>query len=57
MVLADGKVLHCLWMSRDPESQAETGRSLVNLTLASSVNSTQNSSQLEVSLGEVRSAK
>ena len=39
MELLDGQVLHCLWVSRDPEDQGEGGRSSTNITLASSFNS------------------
>ena len=45
--LAEGKVVHCIWLSRDPEeSAAALGPSFANLTLASSLNSssTQNAS-------------
>ncbi|XP_076325891.1 PAS domain-containing serine/threonine-protein kinase-like isoform X2 [Tachypleus tridentatus] len=36
----DDEVLYCLWVSRDPEEEAEGGRPYQFLTLASSLNST-----------------
>ena len=38
--MGDGQVMFSAWVSRDPEDQAEGGRSFANLTLASSLNST-----------------
>ena len=43
--LADGQVVHCLWVSRDPEEQGEGGRSSTNITLASSFNSSIDASR------------
>ena len=44
-----------MWVSRDPEDPGEGGRSFANLTLASSLSSTHNASDVigEMSLGEV----
>lgn len=39
--LNDGRVLFCAWISRDPEEEAEGGRSTSSFALAASFNSTE----------------
>lgn len=39
--LNDGRVLYCAWISRDPEEEAEGGRSTSSFALAASFNSTE----------------
>ncbi|KAK3088561.1 hypothetical protein FSP39_020640 [Pinctada imbricata] len=57
--LGDGSAQYCMWVSRDPEEVAEGGRSYANLTLASSLNSTMDRSNVSqnFSLGELLSDK
>ena len=44
--LADGQTVFCMWLSRDPNETNMAERSMANLTLASSFNSTHNASAL-----------
>ncbi|XP_071112685.1 PAS domain-containing serine/threonine-protein kinase-like isoform X1 [Haliotis cracherodii] len=53
--LDDGQFVYCMWTSRDPEEPGEGGRSYASLTLASSLNSTLDKSNM--SLGELLADK
>ncbi|XP_046565459.1 PAS domain-containing serine/threonine-protein kinase-like [Haliotis rubra] len=53
--LNDGQFVYCMWTSRDPEEPGEGGRSYASLTLASSLNSTLDKSNM--SLGELLTDK
>ncbi|XP_049954466.1 PAS domain-containing serine/threonine-protein kinase isoform X2 [Schistocerca serialis cubense] len=44
VVLVCGRLVYCVWISRDPEEIAEGGRTCGNLTLTSSFNSTVDNS-------------